>query len=145
MAKNIVVCLDGTWNRPERLNSHRAPTNVLKFLRALLPTGRDGRCQATFYDPGLGTGGTIDRIKGAFGMSQSDNILNGYRFIANNFDAGGGDPDEIFLLRFSSGAFTARSLGGTLGAVGLLETAALHLPPKAFALSPPKHDESLAH
>lgn len=146
MAKNIVVCLDGTWNRPERLNSHRAPTNVLKFLRALLPTGRDGRCQATFYDPGLGTGGTIDRIKGAIGMGLSDNILDGYRFIANNYDAGGGsDPDEIFLLGFSRGAFTARSLGGMLGAVGLLEKRDMHLLPQAFDIYRTKPEERQRH
>jgi uncharacterized protein (DUF2235 family) len=101
MAKNIVVCLDGTWNQPERLNGHRSPTNVLKFMRALLPTGHQGRCQSVFYDPGIGTAGVIDRITGGvFSVGLSQNILDGYNFIANNYDAGecDGDPDDIFLL-----------------------------------------------
>ena len=51
MAKNIVVCLDGTWNQPERLNGHRSPTNVLKFMRALLPTGHQGRCRPSSTIP----------------------------------------------------------------------------------------------
>ena len=135
MAKNIVVCLDGTWNQPERLNGHRAPTNVLKFMRALSPTGRDGRCQVVFYDPGVGTGGRIDRITGGvFGVGLSQNVLDGYRFIANNYDAGEGhgEPDDIFLFGFSRGAFTARSLAGMLGAVGLLRKRDMNRLPEAF-------------
>jgi uncharacterized protein (DUF2235 family) len=135
MAKNIVVCLDGTWNQPEKLNGHRAPTNVLKFMRALLPTGPHGRCQAVFYDPGVGTAGIIDRITGGvFGVGLSQNILDGYTFIANNYDAGeyNGEPDDIFLLGFSRGAFTARSLAGMLGAVGLLKKRDMNRLPEAF-------------
>jgi uncharacterized protein (DUF2235 family) len=135
MAKNIVVCLDGTWNQPEKLNGHRAPTNVLKFMRALLPTGPGGRCQVVFYDPGVGTGSAIDRIKGgAFGIGLSQNVMDGYGFIANNYDAGedDGEPDDIFLFGFSRGAFTARSLAGMLGAVGLLEKRHMNRLPEAF-------------
>jgi uncharacterized protein (DUF2235 family) len=135
MAKNIVVCLDGTWNQPERLNGHRASTNVLKFMRALLPTGHQGRCQTVFYDPGVGTAGVIDRITGGgFGVGLTQNILDGYNFIANNYDAGAcdGEPDDIFLLGFSRGAFTARSSAGMLGAVGLLKKRDMNRLPEAF-------------
>jgi len=134
MAKNIVVCLDGTWNQPEKLDDARVPTNVLKFMRALLPTSSDGRSQVVFYDPGVGTGGVVDRITGgAFGVGLSQNILDGYRFIANNYDGGaGGEADDIFLFGFSRGAFTARSLAGMLGAVGLLEKRDMNRLPEAF-------------
>ena len=148
MGKNIVVCLDGTWNQPERLNGHRAPTNVLKFMRALLPTGRDGRCQVAFYDAGVGTGSAIDRVKGGvFGVGLSQNVLDGYRFIANNYDAGAGngEPDDIFLLGFSRGAFTARSLAGMLGAVGLLEKRHMDRLPDAFEVYRTKPDDRERH
>jgi uncharacterized protein (DUF2235 family) len=148
MAKNIVVCLDGTWNQPEKLNGHRAPTNVLKFMRALLPTGDHGRCQVVFYDPGVGTGGRIDRITGgAFGGGLSQNVLDGYRFIANNYDAGerDGEPDDIFLFGFSRGAFTARSLAGMLGAVGLLKKRDMNRLPEAFDVYRTKPEHRKRH
>jgi uncharacterized protein (DUF2235 family) len=148
MAKNIVVCLDGTWNQPEKLNGHRAPTNVLKFMRALLPTGANGRCQVVFYDPGVGTGSVIDRITGgAFGIGLSQNVLDGYGFIANNYDAGedDGEPDDIFLFGFSRGAFTARSLAGMLGAVGLLEKRDMNRLPEAFDIYRTKPENRKRH
>jgi uncharacterized protein (DUF2235 family) len=149
MAKNIVVCLDGTWNQPEKLNGHRAPTNVLKFMRALLPTGPRGRCQVVFYDPGVGTtGSVIDRITGGvFGVGLSQNVLDGYGFIANNYDAGEDDgaPDDIFLFGFSRGAFTARSLAGMLGAVGLLEKRQMNRLPEAFDIYRTKPDDRERH
>lgn len=143
MPKNIVVCMDGTWNQPEREDGRVIPTNVLKLMRALRPTGDGGRCQVVFYGRGVGTGGWFDRIKGgAFGIGLSDNILDGYRFIANNYDAGDGErePDEIYLFGFSRGAFTARSLAGMIGAVGLLEKLDMNRLPEAFALyrTPPE-------
>ena len=69
MAKNIVVCCDGTGNEYGSNN-----TNVVKLYEAIV---RD-RDQAAFYDPGVGTfsflGGTLGRRVGrtlgkAFGAS----------------------------------------------------------------------------
>jgi uncharacterized protein (DUF2235 family) len=148
MAKNIVVCLDGTWNQPERLNGGRAPTNVLKFMRAMLPTRHDGRCQVAFYDAGVGTGSALDGIKGGvFGAGLSQNVLDGYRFIADNYDGGGGnrEPDDIFLVGFSRGAFTARSLAGMVGAVGLLEKRDMNRLPEAFDIYRTKPQDRPGH
>lgn len=39
-----------------------------------------------------------------------------YSFLCANYD----DGDEIVLLGFSRGAFTARSVGGMIGSLGLL-------------------------
>ena len=50
------------------------------------------------------------------GSGISENIREAYAFIANNYCPG----DEIFLLGFSRGAFTARSIGGLIDSVGLL-------------------------
>ena len=114
MTKRLVVCLDGTWNTPDdKLN----PTNVVKIMRAIRHTSDDGTKQITFYDKGVGTGGPIDRIRGGtFGRGLGDNVRDGYRFLANNYERG----DEIYIFGFSRGAFTARSLAGFIGACGLL-------------------------
>ncbi len=44
------------------------------------------------------------------------NIREGYSFIATNYVPG----DEIILIGFSRGAFTARSIGGMIQDIGLL-------------------------
>ncbi len=115
MAKRIVVCLDGTWNRPaDNIRS----TNVVKIMRAVRHTAADGTEQISFYDKGVGTGGPLDRLNGgAFGRGLDDNVQDGYRFLANNYEPG----DEIYIFGFSRGAFTARSLAGFIGATGLLD------------------------
>jgi uncharacterized protein (DUF2235 family) len=33
--KRIVICADGTWNRPEQLDKDQYPTNVLTLARHL--------------------------------------------------------------------------------------------------------------
>ena len=50
------------------------------------------------------------------GSGISENIREAYAFICQNYCEG----DEIFLLGFSRGAFTARSIGGLIDAIGLL-------------------------
>jgi len=42
MKKRIVICADGTWNRPEEDISKDFPTNVLRLARAIDPYGADG-------------------------------------------------------------------------------------------------------
>ena len=36
---NIVICADGTWNRPEEDLQKDFPTNVLKLAPAVKPNG----------------------------------------------------------------------------------------------------------
>jgi len=108
------VCLDGTWNTADHESKI---TNVVRLMRALRPRDDAGIEQVVFYDKGVGTGGPIDRIRGgAFGRGLLDNLKDGYRFIANNYAPG----DEIYIFGFSRGAFTARSLAGLIGWLGLL-------------------------
>jgi uncharacterized protein (DUF2235 family) len=108
------VCLDGTWNRPDdKLNA----TNVVKIMRAIRHSDDDGIQQIAFYDKGVGTGGPIDKITGgAFGRGLDENVRDGYRFLANNYEP----DDEIYIFGFSRGPYTARSLAGFIGACGLL-------------------------
>jgi len=113
--KRLVVCFDGTWNRPDDKSNS---TNVVKIMRAIRDAAEDGTQQVTFYDKGVGTGGPIDRfLGGATGRGVGENVRDGYRFLANNYVPG----DEVYIFGFSRGAFTGRSLAGFIGACGLLD------------------------
>jgi len=50
MKKRIVICADGTWNRPEKNLNQDFPTNVLRLARAVKPVGADMAAQQVFYD-----------------------------------------------------------------------------------------------
>jgi len=56
MDKRIVICADGTWNRPEKDLKQDFPTNVLRLSRAIKPVGADQAAQQVFYDWGVGSG-----------------------------------------------------------------------------------------
>jgi uncharacterized protein (DUF2235 family) len=132
LKKRIIICCDGTWNEPEKLSEERiVPTNVLLMVRAIRPHAGDKVDQVVFYETGLGTGalGKFNRVvAGATGLGISGHIQSCYRFLANNYKPG----DEIFLFGFSRGAYTARSLVGMIGAVGLLEKADMEFLPEAY-------------
>ena len=125
--KRLVVCCDGTWNRPDSAHV----TNVEKIARTVatdLASTHDVQ-QLVLYLQGVGSNGYLaDRLLGgAFGFGLFDAIKAGYRWLALNYDPG----DEIFVIGFSRGAYTARSLVGMIGRVGLLTRQALisnHLP-----------------
>ena len=119
--RRLVVCADGTWNSKDDPRGH--PTNVAKMARAILPVAPGGISQIVQYNRGIGTGGWLDRwFGGAFGHGLSDNVLQSYRFLVDNYvDANDdGDGDEIYLFGFSRGAFTVRSLAGFIRNVGIL-------------------------
>ena len=48
--KRIVICADGTWNRPEIEISKDFPTNVLKLARAIKPVATGKINQQVFYE-----------------------------------------------------------------------------------------------
>jgi uncharacterized protein (DUF2235 family) len=119
--KRLLICCDGTWNRPD--SEHI--TNVEKIARTVQtdPRATGGVYQLVYYLSGVGGAGyKTDRILGgAFGFGLFHNVLAGYRFLAQNYEPG----DEIFIVGFSRGAYTARSLAGMVARVGLLTKAAL--------------------
>lgn len=112
---NIVICADGTWNRPEEDIQKDYPTNVLKLARAIKPSVNDVK-QHVFYDWGLGSYHN-NFSAGATGRGIHKNILDGYRYIVQNYAAN----DKIFLFGFSRGAYTVRALSGLINNCGILK------------------------
>jgi uncharacterized protein (DUF2235 family) len=55
-------------------------------------------------------------IIGGTGVGLDDNIRTVYGFLAHNYHK----HDEIFLIGFSRGAYTARSVCGLISAIGVL-------------------------
>ncbi len=128
MPKNIVVYSDGTGQdggvRPEQRIS-----NVYKVYRAtrIHPDNAiDPSQQVCFYDPGLGTdvGATAltapvrfvqKLLASVTGRGITRNIAECYEFIINHFEEG----DRIFLIGFSRGAYTVRSLANLLMLCGV--------------------------
>jgi uncharacterized protein (DUF2235 family) len=126
LSRKLIVCCDGTWNEPYQLG---APTNVVKMVRAILPQDANGAAQLVFYHPGVGTGNALDRFMGGtVGIGLSANVQSAYDFLASNFM----DGDKIYLFGFSRGAYTARSVAGLVGLVGLLEKREMDLFPFLF-------------
>ena len=125
--KRIVICADGTWNRPEEDLAQDFPTNVLRLARAVQPYDDEGVQQVVFYDWGIGA----DRKKftgGAFGEGINKNIQDAYRFLVQNYDPG----DELFFFGFSRGAYTVRSLAGMINNCGILRRSQAHRIAPAF-------------
>lgn len=116
MNKRIVVCADGTWNRPEKNLKEDVATNVLRMARAIAPVGKDGVPQQVFYDWGVGS--YHDKVVGgATGKGLHKNIMDDYRYIVQNYSHG----DEVFLFGFSRGAYTIRSLCGMMNNIGIVK------------------------
>jgi uncharacterized protein (DUF2235 family) len=132
MAKNIVICCDGTGNQFGEQNS-----NVAKLNKTLVCNSS----QIAYYHPGIGTMGGRNaltplakwwtRVIGlAFGYGISENIEDAYQFLMNEYE----ENDHLYVFGFSRGAYTARALCGMLHVVGLLTTGNDALIPYAIRL-----------
>jgi len=127
MKKRIVICADGTWNRPEKNLKKDFPTNVLRVARAIKPVGAENIPQQVFYDWGVGS--YYDPvIGGATGKGLQKNIMDDYRYIVQNYAPG----DELYFLGFSRGAYTVRSLCGLINNCGILKRPVAALIQMAF-------------
>jgi uncharacterized protein (DUF2235 family) len=133
MKKKIIICCDGTWNSPDQSSDGRpVPTNVVKLVRALNPIDANNVAQIIYYNQGVGTGDVVDKlIGGSTGYGISQNILDCYRFLANNFVPG----DDIYCFGFSRGAYTARAFAGLVASYGLLPKQELDKLPIIYKLS----------
>jgi uncharacterized protein (DUF2235 family) len=117
--KRIVLCFDGTWNKPADENlpvQEQVETNVYRFFRSVEKTAPDGAAQVPWYDQGVGSRWYDRFVGGALGVGLEKNILDGYKFLAQQYS----DGDEIYVLGFSRGAYTARSLVGLIRNCGLV-------------------------
>jgi len=143
MAKNIVLCLDGTWNGPDTraTDGSATPTNVQKVFESLkgsaplaptdnekeISAAADGAfpAQAAKYIHGVGNmDNFIARVcDGALGIGLVARIIRGYTYLSRNYVPG----DNIYIVGFSRGAYTARALAGFVVHQGLLDWQAMQL------------------
>lgn len=134
MAKNIVICLDGTNNKVRSAKN----TNVVRLYHLL--DLEDPAQQVAFYAPGVGTfsspgawskpARTVSRWSGlALGTGLKHNLGSAYAYLMSTYDPG----DRIFVFGFSRGAYTARALVGMLDVFGIFRRGAENLVPFAVA------------
>ncbi len=114
MARNIVICSDGTGNTA---NKNRG-TNVFKLFEMVDLHDPDQE-QITLYDDGVGTAAfkPLALLGGAFGWGLSRNVRQLYAALARVYRPG----DHIYLFGFSRGAFTVRTLAGLITRIGILD------------------------
>jgi uncharacterized protein (DUF2235 family) len=137
--KRIVVCCDGTWNRPDQVHDGKVcASNVTKIARCIAPVDRKGIHQLVFYDKGVGTGRLDRLLGGAFGWGIKKKIVDAYRFLMTSFE----QEDELFFLGFSRGAYTVRSTFGLIRNSGLLKPEFAHKIEDAYALYRRRDDAS---
>ena len=128
MAKQIVVCMDGTWNDPV------ARTNVYRLFQ-MLPgderlveedgpirshLAKRGVALAAFYIESIGNGGrTQGLLGGTQGIGLHDCMIDAYLLVSQAYERG----DKIWLFGFSRGAWAARCLGAFIARSGLIPAA----------------------
>jgi uncharacterized protein (DUF2235 family) len=133
MAKNVVICCDGTANEFARNN-----TNVVKLYSALV---HDQPSQCTYYHPGVGTmeppgaltplARRFTRVLGlALGAYLENDIRDAYVFLMNVYHP----EDKVFLFGFSRGAYTVRAVASLLHMYGLLRPGNEALVPYAIRM-----------
>jgi uncharacterized protein (DUF2235 family) len=130
--KKIVVCSDGTWNKPGIKDRGKpVKTNVQKIYEPI-NTGTAQTPQLKYYGQGVGTGFTLGDmiLGGSTGLGIDANIMNAYKFLMWNYEPG----DEIYLFGFSRGAYTVRSLAGFIRNCGIMQPSYLHLISEAYNL-----------
>jgi uncharacterized protein (DUF2235 family) len=137
MTTRLIVCFDGTWNRPDTNVdlAARVETNVCRFYEAI-PSGKlpGGDVQQKWYDTGVGTN-WYDRVAGGtFGIGIDQKIREGYQWLVENYPAPDPSDIEVFILGFSRGAYTARSMVGMIRNCGLLLPDNAHRIGDAYAL-----------
>ncbi len=131
MTQRLVVCCDGTWNRPDQVRAGKpCPTNVRKLALAVAERDPAGTPELLHYASGVGTRRGERFRGGAFGVGLSREVRRAYRFVVDHYEPG----DEIFLFGFSRGAFTARSTAGLIRNAGILRREHADRLDEAYAL-----------
>jgi uncharacterized protein (DUF2235 family) len=114
------------------------PSNVTRICRCIKGSSeklvtQDGEevlekiKQITYYQSGIGTSNTEDKVSGGLtGEGEAglaEHIREAYQFLAANYSEE--SNDEIVLVGFSRGSFTARSIAAFINDIGLLTPAGL--------------------
>jgi glutathione S-transferase len=125
MAKQIVVCMDGTWNDPiEQTNVYRLFEMLPGEEQQVEENGpirshlvKSGERLAAFYLESIGNGGRTQGVLGGTqGIGLHDSMIDAYLLISQVYQRG----DKIWLFGFSRGAWAARSLGAFIAYSGLI-------------------------
>jgi uncharacterized protein (DUF2235 family) len=129
MPKNIIIFSDGT-GQAGGITFDEVRTNVYKLYRACRvgpDTSIDPSEQIAFYDPGLGSPSDGSKIKiqwarkiynlasMATGLGITANIIDCYAALIRLYR----ENDRIFLIGFSRGAYTVRSLAAVIAFCGI--------------------------
>ncbi|KAF3908114.1 hypothetical protein ABW21_db0207628 [Orbilia brochopaga] len=128
--KRIIICCDGTWQDSDNGDAG-SPSNVTRFARSLKSVSDAGITQITYYQSGVGASyaSKVGRlIAGGTGLGLSEHVREAFVFISNNYHVG----DEIFLIGFSRGAFTCRSIAGLIDRIGVLTRRGMESFPKIY-------------
>jgi uncharacterized protein (DUF2235 family) len=144
MARNLVLCLDGTSNQYAANN-----TNVVKLYAMLDRTHPDR--QLAYYQPGVGTmapAGIWGRFKRwvarvvdlAIAWFLSQHVCDAYRYLMRYYQEG----DRIYIFGFSRGAYTARAVAAMVHKVGLLTQGNDELIPFAWDMFAKQSDKAIA-
>jgi hypothetical protein len=169
MPKTLAVFFDGTWNKPEEFEkpgiftrlstgvkaalggkrhgsrTTTPVTNVLKLMRAVLPsTAKAQACanckspklpatpqdQVSLYIAGVGTDPSpaSKALEGLCGYGVDRNIQLAYQFVTQNYIPG----DSLYVFGFSRGAFTARSFAGFLDVFGFIAPSEMSRLPEIY-------------
>ena len=125
MTKQIVVCMDGTWNDPvEHTNVYRLFQMLPGEERQIEETGpirshlvKNSDQVIAYCFESIGRGG---RARGLLGGTQGiglhDCMIDAYLLVSQVYQSG----DKIWLFGFSRGAWAARSLGAFIARSGLI-------------------------
>ncbi|MDS4048837.1 glutathione transferase GstA [Accumulibacter sp.] len=125
MSRQIVVCLDGTWNNPVE------QTNVYRLFEML--AGEEQRVEESgpirshlvrrnedllaYYLQGIGRGGRLHGLLGrTHGITVHDSVIDAYLLVSQVYRRG----DKIWIFGFSRGAWAARTLGAFIARSGLI-------------------------
>ncbi len=125
MSKQIVVCMDGTWNDPiQRTNVYRMfemlpgdETSVEEKGPIRSHLVKQDQDLVAFYLESVGNGGRTQSLLGSTqGIGLHDCMIDAYVLVSQVYRQG----DKIWLFGFSRGAWAARSLGAFIVRTGLI-------------------------
>jgi uncharacterized protein (DUF2235 family) len=148
MPKNVIFCADGTWDGPGGDDMSDKATNVFRLFvnldgeddigstllaneqeRNLMVDGTTLQCAKYLHGVGDSRNVLVRLLGGTIGAGLIARIVRGYTYISRIYRPG----DRIFMVGFSRGAYTARSLAGMIAAKGLLDAAQYDLDEKETA------------
>lgn len=128
MGRDIIVCMDGTWNDPtERTNVYKLFCMLPGVESELMQQGpirshfrKDTSTLTAFYLEGVGANGRSQGVLGgSLGIGLHDRVIDAFLLVSQSYAPG----DKIWVFGFSRGSWSARSLAALIAGAGLLENA----------------------